>query len=417
MYRDLINMLIQIFNQDAYLNLILSSYLTESKLNDHQKKLFTKIIYGVCDKKIYLDYLIQPLTSGKRIKPFLRNAFRIALYVVEEMNMANHYIINELVETIKKTDLKASKFFNAVMRNYLDNNIKQQQLDKLNNLKKLEQYSIKYSYPLDILKLLYNQYHDKFITLLDTSLQEVNSFRINYLKTTKVEIEEYLNNLNIEYKIIDNDCLLTKESLINTEIFKQGKILPQDYSSIKVSQVVDPKPKQLGLDCCGAPGGKSMHMATIMNNEGSIITGDIHEHKINIIKQNMVRCGVTIVKPQQMDASKVEFKEQFDFILIDAPCSGLGVTAHKPDLKYRMNLEKIKEIKETQLAILNNISKYLKNNCYLTYSTCTINKEENELMIKQFLSNHPEYKIETQISIWPTDYNDGFYICKLKKEE
>ena len=240
---------------------------------------------------------------------------------------------------------------------------------------------------------------------------------MNKIHVSWNEIEEYLNNLNIEYKIIDNDCLLTKESLINTEIFKQGKILPQDYSSIKVSQVVDPKPKQLGLDCCGAPGGKSMHMATIMNNEGSIITGDIHEHKINIIKQNMVRCGVTIVKPQQMDASKVEFKEQFDFILIDAPCSGLGVTTHKPDLKYRMNLEKIKEIKETQLAILNNISKYLKNNCYLTYSTCTINKEENELMIKQFLSNHPEYKIETQISIWPTDYNDGFYICKLKKEE
>lgn len=417
MYKDLINMLIQIFNQDAYLNLTLSSYLSESKLNDHQKKLFTKIVYGVCDKKIYLDYLIQPLTSGKRIKPFLRNAFRIALYVVEDMNMANHYIVNELVETIKKTDLKASKFFNAVMRNYLDNNIKEQQLDKLKTLKKLEQYSIKYSYPLDLLKLLYNQYHDKFIELLNTSVQEVNSFRINYLKTTKEEIEQFLINLNTEYKIIDNDCLLTKESLINTIIFKEGKILPQDYSSIKVSQIVNPSPNQKGLDCCGAPGGKSMHMATIMNNQGHIITGDIHEHKINIIKQNAQRCGVNIVTPMLMDSSKVEFNEQFDFILIDAPCSGLGVTSHKPDLKYRMNLDKIKEIKDTQLAILNNISKYLKNNCYLTYSTCTINKEENELMIKEFLSTHKEYKIETQLSIWPTDYNDGFYICKLKKEE
>ena len=317
---------------------------------------------------------------------------------------------------IKKFDLKASKFFNAIMRNYLDNNIKEQQLNKLSKLSKLEQISIKYSYPYELLKLLYNQYQDKIIDLLKTPLESNNSYRINYLKTTKQEIITYLDNEHIEYKLIDDICIITKQTLINTSFFKEGKIVLQDYSSIKVGLVVDPKSNQTGIDCCGAPGGKSMHMAQIMNNQGSIITGDIHEFKMKLIQDNMNKLGVTIVTPMVMDASKQQFDQQFDFILIDAPCSGLGVTLHKPDLKYRMTLKKIKEIKDTQFSILNNMCKYLKTNGYLTYSTCTINKEENELMINEFIKQHPNFKIVINEPIWPNNYNDGFYICKLKKE-
>jgi len=416
MYKGIIDSLIEILNHDAFLNITVSDYIRKHNLSSHEKSVFTKIIYGVCDKKIYLDYLIQPLTSGKRIKPFLRNAFRIATYVIEDMEMANHFIVNELVEVIKKFDLKASKFFNAIMRNYLDNNIKEQQINKLSKLSKLEQISIKYSYPYELLKLLYSQYQDKIIDLLKTPLESNNSYRINYLKTTKQEIITYLDKEQIEYNLIDDICIITKQTLINTPFFKEGKIVLQDYSSIKVGLIVDPKPNQSGIDCCGAPGGKSMHMAQIMNNQGSIITGDIHEFKMKLIKDNMNKLGVKIITPMVMDASKQEFNQQFDFILIDAPCSGLGVTLHKPDLKYRMTLEKIKEIKETQLAILNNMYKYLKPNGYLTYSTCTINKEENELMINEFIKHHPEFKIEINKPIWPNNYNDGFYICKLKKE-
>ena len=159
MYKGIIVSLIEILNHDAFLNITVSDYIRKHNLSSHEKSVFTKIIYGVCDKKIYLDYLIQPLTSGKRIKPFLRNAFRIATYVIEDMEMANHFIVNELVEVIKKFDLKASKFFNAIMRNYLDNNIKEQQINKLSKLSKLEQISIKYSYPYELLKLLSHDFH------------------------------------------------------------------------------------------------------------------------------------------------------------------------------------------------------------------------------------------------------------------
>ena len=291
MYKGIIDSLIEILNHDAFLNITVSDYIRKHNLSNHEKSVFTKIIYGVCDNKIYLDYLIQPLTSGKRIKPFLRNAFRIATYVIEDMEMANHFIVNELVEVIKKFDLKASKFFNAIMRNYLDNNIKEQQLNKLSKLSKLEQISIKYSYPYELLKLLYNQYQDKIIDLLKTPLESNNSYRINYLKTTKQEIITYLDNEHIEYKLIDDICIITKQTLINTSFYKEGKIVLQDYSSIKVGLVVDPKSNQTGIDCCGAPGGKSMHMAQIMNNQGSIITGDIHEFKMKLIQDLVLKNG------------------------------------------------------------------------------------------------------------------------------
>ena len=124
--------------------------------------------------------------------------------------------------------------------------------------------------------------------------------------------------------------------------------------------------------------------------------------------------GATCVKTMQADAMNVHFDFLFDKILIDAPCSGLGVLRHKPDLKYQMTLEKIASIKKTQEQILENMSKYVKPNGVLVYSTCTINKEENEDMIQQFLFKHPSFQKEKEIRVFPSSKEDGFYICRLR---
>lgn len=413
MYRILVDTLVKIFNEDAYINNTISNVISNNKFTPYEKKIFTKVVYGVVENKLLLDYYLQPYTKGKRVKPFMRNVLRVGAYVITFLNTANHFIVKELVDVVKKVDFNGSKFVNGVLRNYERTPIR-----SLNGLKGNEYLSIKYSVPVEIVEYLRNDYKDieELLKNLCTN-SETNTYRINSILVKKEELLKELDNNNINYNLID-DVIFTKESLIDSKYFKEGLIIPQDYSSTIPARYLDPKPNDIVLDACSAPGSKTIQLAGMMDNKGSVTALDLYEHKIKLINDNANKFGVSIINTKVADSSKVSFDIMFDKILCDVPCSGLGVIGHKPDLKYRMTKEKIKEISLLSYSILDNISKYLKQGGKLVYSTCTITKIENELQIEKFLKNHPDFEKGKMELILPNSENqqDGFFICELIKK-
>lgn len=409
MFNQVITSLIAIFNENAYINIVINNTLKNYSFNENEKKLYTKLVYGVVENKLLIDYRLQPLIKGQRVKPYIKNALRIGVYGLDFLNIAKHYLVDSLVQTVKHKDYKASTFVNAILRKY-----EQTPTRTLEGLSNIDYYSIKYSIEKPIATLLYQQYHDQINEFFKDELVNYNTYRINTLKTNQLIVSKYLDELNINYLIEDDIILQTKESLINTSLFKNGLIVAQDKSSIKVGLVCDPKPNTRILDACSAPGSKAMHLASIIENQGFITALDIYDHKINLINENKDKLNVTCVNAYQSDARYATFDEPFDLILADVPCSGLGVIRHKPDLKYQMTIEKINEIKKLQNDIVENVIKYLKKGGILVYSTCTINQEENQLFIESFLKKHPNFSKIEEILTLPSNKEDGFYICKLR---
>ncbi len=410
MYKRLAIDLVKIFNERAYLSIVLDNSIKELKLEISDKKVYTKILYGVCEKRMMLDYNMSLLIKGKRVKPFIKNILRIGVYVIDYMNMKDHYIVNELVKIVKKDDYKSAMFVNGVLRSY-----QRSEKPSVNNLSKVERVSLEVSLPLELTNLLYKQYKDNLVSFFENG-SSLNTYRINSLKTNVGEIKSILDKLNISYDI-DNVTLYTRDALLDTDMFKEGLIIAQDASSIRVAEVVNPTLGSSVLDACSAPGGKSLHMAAIMNNTGSITSCDVYEHKLEKINDNAKKLGVSIINTLLADATTYDYNKKFDYCLVDVPCSGLGVISHKPDLKYHITLKDIEGINNLQKKIIRHVKDYVKDGGILVYSTCTINKFENEWLIKDFLNEFKEFvKLEEEI-ILPSSKGDGFYICKMRKEK
>lgn len=417
MYQAIVNSLVKIFNEDAYLNKVISSELEKNKFSDLEKRLYTKITYGVVENKIRLDYYLQPFIKGVRVKPFIKNVLRIGTYVINDMDMANHYIVSTLVDLVKKVDLRSTKFVNGVLRNF-----ERTPRRTYDNLPKKEYLSIKYSMPLELVNIIIKDYGiKKAEEILEAYIDSnnINSYRINPLLVENAEELKKELITKDENIIIEDDMIYTKKSLINTQYFKNGHIIAQDYSSSLPPRKLNPVENDVILDTCSAPGMKTIQMAGMMKNSGKIIAMDIYEHKLNLIKENANKYHATNIKTLLEDATKVKFDIKFDKILVDTPCSGLGVIGHKPDLKYHMTSNKINELATISYDILSNVSKYLKVGGVLVFSTCTITKKENEDLITKFLKNNLNFiKLEEEKILPSKDkVQDGFYICKLKKEE
>ena len=410
MYKRLATDLVKIFNDNAYLSIVLDNAITELKLSFNDKKVYTKVLYGVVENKMMIDYNLSPLIKGKRVKPFIKNILRIGVYVIDYLNMKDHFIVNELVKIVKKDDYKSAMFVNCVLRNYQRN-----EKPKIDHLSEVEKLSLELSLPIELTSLLYKQYKSDIIKFFE-SKTVYNTYRINTLKTTVKHVLEVLDKLGVTYNI-NNVTLSTKESLIDSDLFKEGYIIAQDASSIRVAEVVNPSSGSSVLDACSAPGGKSLHMASIMENKGSITSCDVYEHKLNKINDNAKKLGVSIINTLLADATSFDYKQKFDYCLVDVPCSGLGVINHKPDLKYHISIKDIEEINSLQKKIIRHVKDYVKDGGILVYSTCTINKFENEWLIKDFLNEFKEFKKLEEEIILPNELQDGFYICKMRKEK
>lgn len=413
MWEKLVIDVTEVINNDGYVNLVLNKRI--KYLNEENKKLYTKVLYGVIENKKWLDYLLATYLHGKRVKPHLKNALRIGAFVISYLNVPNHYIVNELVNVIKKKDYNGSKLVNSVLRNYIKDSRFEKAKEELETLNIDEAESIKYNIDMDVLRLIKKQYPSEYHNILKVEDETYNTYRVNYLKTTNEEIISFLKLNHFEYELY-NETLLTKASLINTSIFQNALIIPQDYSSIMVAKTMNPKMNSRILDICAAPGSKSFHLATLLKNTGSITSCDIYPHKLELIKEEAVRQGITNIETVLKDARVASYDKGYDYILVDAPCSGMGTMKHKSDIKLRLTISKLKEIEALQKQILENVSKYIEKDSILVYSTCTINKDENENQIKSFLKSHNDFQVLEEKVLLPTNKNDGFYICKLKKE-
>lgn len=411
MYQLARDAITRIINEEAYTNLVVSEVIEKHSLTEHERRLFTKIVYGTVEKYLLLDYYLKPYTQGKRLKPYLKNTLRMGVYMLFFMDIANHFVVNELVKIVKKKDYKGSQLVNAIFRSILKDGLKDIKASSY-----LEELSIKYSYPLSLVEEIYKQYPVDIESILNMDYQSnYNIYRINTLKTTIEDVEKYLQVQQIRYKI-DKTTIWVENSLINDILFKSGKIIAQDSSSQKVGFVADPKKGNRILDACSAPGGKACHMATIMENQGEIVCLDVYDHKIKLIEENAKKQGITIIKPMVCDSREYKTDELFDVIVVDAPCSGLGVMDHKVDLKYRMNVDTMNNLVGLQKEILDNLEQYVKVDGFLVYSTCTINQNENNKQIDEFLKNHTNYEKIYEEQFLPNNLGDGFYICKLQRK-
>lgn len=416
------------YDDGKYSNIVLNDYFKSNRLNRKEKSFITEVFYGVIRNEIYIDFLISE-KADKIKKRWIKNLLKLSVYQLLYMDSDAAGVIWEAVEITKsKFGVNVSKFINGVLRA-----IDREQETIKNKLIEDGKEEIYYSYPKWFYKRIKKQFGDKYQDVLK-SFKSVPylSIRVNNINYSMEKLKNLLNEKNIKIIKEFKDVLyINSGEIIDSEEFKNGQIIVQDGSSYLAAYVLDPKKGDNVLDSCSAPGGKSLAMASIMENVGSILALDIHEHKIKLIDDNAKKMDVTIIKSEKIDAREIDefYDNSFDKVLVDAPCSGLGVIRKKPETLYNKDYDKLKELSKLQLEILESSAKTLKIGGELVYSTCTIFKEENGDVIKKFLENNNNFEIIQLEKPKEVDgyfdelgglnildqYFDGFYIIKLKR--
>ena len=400
--------------EKSYLNLTINTYFERLSLSKESKNLITQLVYGTVQNQIYLEYMLKPFIKG-RVKAFEKMLLLMSLYQHYFLNNIPDYaIVNEAVNlSKKKKGMKTSQFINAVLKNAFQNKV------SLDDLEDIEKLSVETSHPLWLIKKFYKKYGYEKTKKICYANNEIpyKSARINILKCTKKDILK--NSLFQEGKLSQDCVYYNGGNIAHTDEFKKGLITIQDESSQLVARLLEPTSQDYVLDMCCAPGSKTSHLAMIMHNKGQIVAYDLYDHKIQLVERQMARLGVDIVECHAYDSTHLIdlYSDQtFDKILLDAPCSGLGVLARKPEIKYH-DSDIMDEIIKIQEKLLENAYVLLKNGGNMVYSTCTINKKENEKQIQAFIKRHSDMMILQEQTILPYEYHsDGFYMCLLKKE-
>ena len=423
--------LISFVDKGSYSNIVLNDAFKEFYLTAKEKAFITEIFYGVLRNKNFLDYMIEKNTKVIK-KEWIRNLLRISIYQLTFMSSDAKGVVWEATEIAKKHGIAISKFINGTLRNYLRN--KDLEIKKLHDEKN---YEILYSIPQYFCDILEKQYGSENLNQAIISLKKIPylSVRVNKLKYTEEEFEEFLKEKDIQIiKKVDSVYYVNSGLIINSKEFKEGKIIAQDASSYLAAKNLGVKSDDLVLDICAAPGGKTAVLAEEMENKGEIIAIDIHQHKKKLIEENMKKLGIDIVKATVLDARNVNKQgRKFDKILVDVPCSGYGVIRKKPEILYTKNRENIEELASLQLEILNSAADILKDGGELIYSTCTIISQENTENVEKFLNERKEFKVKAlnipenvsgeydKLGGFSINYKeeimDNFYIIKLVKEE
>lgn len=437
-----LNILKDIYENQAFSNIAIKRHLKD-KLNSQEENLVREIVYGVLENEIYIDYIISKASSIKlkKIHSTMLIILRIGIYQLVFMDkIPSSAAVNESVKLAKRYGHKGSiGFVNGVLRSISRDKDKFMKIDVKD---KIDYISIKYSHPRWIVERWVKEFGEEFTEKLcieNNNKPELN-IRVNTLKTNK---QDLIKNLQ-EQGMIVRQSKYSKDSLIienptritETKEFLLGHFIIQDESSTLVGQIIDPKPGSLVVDVCSAPGGKATHIAQIMNNEGRILSRDIHDHKLKLIEENASRLGINIIETAEGDATRKDdsLVNIADYCLVDAPCSGFGLIRRKPEIKWNRKESDINELVNIQYNILNNVKNYLKVGGVLIYSTCTIENDENINLVNRFLKENENFKLvniedkinnkenistlkDGYIQLYPhINGTDGFYIAKMIKE-
>jgi 16S rRNA (cytosine967-C5)-methyltransferase len=435
-----LELLESIEKQQAYSNLLLNNAIKKYHLEKADARLLTELTYGTLQRKMTLDYYLKSFLRKGKIDLWVRQLLRLSLYqMVYLTKIPDRAVIHEAVNIAKKRGHKGiASFVNGVLRS-----IQREGIPSLDEIKDdLERISIETSHPLWLVKRWVRQFGvEKAREICEENLRTpVQTGRVNEYLTDVEEVISILNEEGFEVKrseIIPSAIKCLRGNLANSDAFKNGLLTIQDESSMLVGYVLSPEKGEHILDCCAAPGGKSTHIGELLKNTGSVTSLDLHEHKVKLIKENAERLKLSNIKPRVLDsreASKVFESESFDRVLVDAPCSGLGVIRRKPDIKYVKTEEDVYALTSVQFQLLDEASKLVKKGGRLVYSTCSIDHDENEQVSKKFLESHPDFQADIEIinrvpklvqpfvqnhmiQILPQDLgSDGFFIACFRKK-
>lgn len=416
--------LMDVETKQAYSNIALNHHIIRGK--PESPAFVRELVYGVLENKIYLDYIIEqfvntPVCSMKKSD---RTVLRLGIYQLKFLGGVPEYAaVNETVNLAKKYCRGREGFVNGVLRSF----IRAGKEVPLPDRAKDEVYylSVKYSYEPWIIELWLEEYASDFVEELLAAGNKTPDLviRVNFLKTSREDLKKRIiaKGYRAEDGHLCKEALHVEgQGLLGGKLFESGMFSVQDESSMLVVNSLDPRPGETVMDVCAAPGGKSLAIAEKMQNSGKVVSWDIYRRKLAIIDKEAQRLGITNITTKTWDATRVDssMAEKADRVLVDAPCSGLGVIRRKPEIKYKRKTREIEDLPKTQLAILSASSKYVKPGGVLVYSTCTISPLENQQVVKDFLKKNPVFIKEEELQLLPNVHNtDGFYICKMKKDD
>ena len=372
-------------------------------LSREDTALLSEIVYGTLRYLSLLEYQWQDLvkrTPGKKTAVLLDMSCYQLLFLDR---IPDYAVIDEAVEMVSRNE---KGFVNAVLRRVAERGIRYASSgDEVKDL------AINTSHPewlIRMWKAHYGWENTQKLCAFDLEPAVVYG-RINTLKTTRDRLQD---NPWIHFM---NDLSFTCDgNLVRTEMFRQGEIVIQDLCSAEIPLLLDAERGMRVLDACSAPGTKAQEIAMLMGNEGEILAGDLYPERVKLIEELMKRTGTSIVQTKVMDASVLqeEYISAFDRVLLDVPCSGLGDLSHKPEIRWHLKPEDLDELCVLQKQILDANAAYLKPGGILVYSTCTLNRKENENQIRAFLQRHPEYELRYEHTYFPFEYDsDGFYLA------
>ncbi|MBU5672884.1 16S rRNA (cytosine(967)-C(5))-methyltransferase RsmB [Paenibacillus brevis] len=433
--------------ESAYSNLLLNGALQKSGLSGPDAGLATELVYGTIQRLNTIDFLLEPfVTKGMgKLAPWVRNLLRMSFYQLYYLDrIPPHAVVNEAVNLAKKRGHQGiSGMVNGVLRNVLR---RKEELKLPEGLSPVQRIALEHSHPEWLVARLLEQYGEQTAESICRANNEPPSIsiRVNRAKTSREDMLKLLKEqgLSAAPSKLSRDGIVVEGggNMALTPWYREGLISVQDESSMLVAEALDPEPGMSVLDCCAAPGGKTCHIAEMMQGSGLVLANDIHPHKAKLVEDQANRLGLTNIDISTGDASKLGERlerNSFDRILLDAPCSGLGVIRRKPDLKWAKTAGDIAEIAGIQRTLLDTAGALLKPGGLLVYSTCTIEPRENVEMVSSFLSRHPEFELaEDKPSAWETEplaeasargslglqilpqdaHSDGFYIARLRKK-
>lgn len=418
-----INVLYKVEIGEGYSNVTLDKELNKSDLEPVDKAFASELVYGVLTWKITLDEIIKMYSSIKikKISPWILNILRIGIYQMVFLDkVPESAAVNESVKLAKQYGHEASsKFVNAILRK-----IEKNEMEKLlayiatKPILEDEIISIVTSHPLWMVDELLKEYDKKFVTELlnANNITPEITLRSNRLKTTRDELYKLLLLKKIDCKKGNLEDSIKVKKMSD---FKGKLFTVQDEAAQLACLKLAPKAGDVVLDACSAPGGKTTYLAEIMDNKGKIEAWDIHPHRVRLVEEAAKKLDIDIIHATVHDATITmpNYKEKFDKILLDVPCSGLGVIRKKPDIKWTRQPEDFEELMSVQEKILDTCSEYLKSGGRMVYSTCTVLKRENEEQIEKFLLTHSDFLLVEQTKLFPNvNETDGFYIAVLEKK-
>ncbi len=438
--REALKVLREVTEQGSYASLSLDKALLGSGLSGIDRRLVSRLVYDTLDHLVYLDYALSQVMAREDTDIKLRNILRLgACQILLEDRIPESAATNTCVQLCAELGMEGLKgVCNGILRNLVRQKTELTMPDPETEPEKY--FAVKYSVPEWLGARLRKDWGEEAAVRIASwrNTDSAITIRRNLLKTDEQGFVQILEKKiwgRERTELPDAWRITGAMDIARDADFLAGNFSIQSESSMMVCLAVGARRGMQVLDCCAAPGGKTCYLSELMGDTGRVQAWDVHDHRVKLIAAQQKRLGLENIRPILRDAAKYreDLDRRMDAVLLDAPCSGLGVLAEKPDIKLRVTEESVRELCELQGKLLETVSRYVKPGGILVYSTCSLLKEENEDQVRAFLERHPEFTAEKLPETIPEKYRqqegmglqllpyrdgvEGFYLCRMRRKE